>query len=434
MTSRFEETLEYLYTRLPMFSRQGAAAIKPDLTNTLALCELLDNPQRRFKSIHIAGTNGKGSTSHMLAAIFQQAGYKTGLYTSPHLADFRERIRIGGKMVAKDFVVDFVARHRAAIERIEPSFFEITVAMAFQAFAEAEVDIAIIETGLGGRLDSTNVIVPELSVITNISLDHTELLGKTIPEIAREKAGIIKPGVPVVIGERGEEAMPVFRAVADANRANLHEAYKRWHVTPAAQEGYAATNLQTGITEYLPSDLKGSFQQSNIATVLSAADLMNQNGWKLPRGVVKNALTQVKNLTGLRGRWDVWQTAPTVIADVAHNPAGLAVVMSDWAHIVARQKHIVLGFVRDKNVREALHAFPEDAKFHFCAAGIPRALPVDELAAIAAEAGLYGKSYTSVANAFKGANQQLGQADALLITGSFFVVGEAMLEAGINAA
>jgi dihydrofolate synthase/folylpolyglutamate synthase len=408
-----------------MFSRIGAAAIKADLTNTIALCEALGHPERKFKSIHIAGTNGKGSTSHMLAAILQKAGYKTGLYTSPHLLDFRERIRVNGEMVSKEFVVDFVEQHRSIIEAIEPSFFEITVAMAFVAFADTGVDVAVIETGLGGRLDSTNVIMPELSIITNISLDHTDLLGKTIPEIAFEKAGIIKQDVPVVIGEENPEAEAVFSAKATEMNAATHAAYKRRKVSETEQ-GFTATREDSGPAFSILTDLKGRYQQHNIATVLTAVDVLNEQGWRLNEDVVANALSQVKTLTGLRGRWDVWQEKPFIVADVAHNPAGLSLVMKDWAAVPAKSKRIVLGFVRDKDVRKALSLFPKDAHYHFCAANLPRALPAEELAGIASELGLSGSVYPSVKAALNDSISMMNMEDALLVSGSFFIVGEAM--------
>ncbi len=417
-----------------MFSRLGAAAIKADLTNTLALCEALGNPHSNFRSIHIAGTNGKGSTSHMLAAIFQEAGFKTGLYTSPHLVDFRERIRVNGKMIHQEFVVDFVHRNQLLIERIAPSFFEITVAMAFTAFSEAGVDIAIVETGLGGRLDSTNVIMPELSIITNISFDHKDLLGDSIPKIAAEKAGIIKPGVPVITGKMIPEALQVMDSTAESNNAFFANAPQHWNLSLAPPGTvvpglcqYDAVPLKTNHSYRLVTDMAGSFQAENIATVLTAVEhLPLPYSKKIDRELAFRALGKVKKTTGLRGRWDVWQEAPLIIADVAHNPAGLSTVMEDWSQLTATKKHIILGFVRDKDVREALALIPKDAALHFCAANIPRALPVDELAAIAAESGLTGKTYPSVAHALKEAKALLRDTDALLITGSFFIVGEAM--------
>jgi dihydrofolate synthase/folylpolyglutamate synthase len=328
-------------------------------------------------------------------------------------------------MVSKEFVVYFVEQHRSIIEAIEPSFFEITVAMAFVAFADAGVDVAVIETGLGGRLDSTNVIRPELSIITNISLDHTDLLGKTIPEIAFEKAGIIKQGVPVVIGEENHEAEAVFSTKATEMNAATLAAYKHWKVSETDQ-GFTATRVDSGAALSILTDLKGRYQQHNIATVLTAVDVLNEQGWRLNENVVANALSQVKTLTGLRGRWDVWQEKPFIVADVAHNPAGLSLVMKDWAAVPAKSKHIVLGFVRDKDVRKALSLFPKDAHYHFCAANLPRALPAEELAGIASELGLSGSVYPSVTAALNDSISMMNMEDALLVSGSFFIVGEAM--------
>jgi dihydrofolate synthase/folylpolyglutamate synthase len=419
----YAQTLDFLFSRLPMFSRIGAAAIKKDLDNTLELCAGLGNPETKFKSVHIAGTNGKGSTSHMLAAVFQAAGYKTGLYTSPHLVDFRERIRIDGAPIDETFVIDFVAANQSLIESIQPSFFELTVAMAFDAFAKAEVDIAIIETGLGGRLDSTNVIDPELSVITNISLDHTDLLGTDISSIAGEKAGIIKIETPVVIGEFNSESWPVFEKKAADMRSELFAAWESRSVRAEADD-YVMMR-KDGQQRYV-SDLRGSFQEKNIATVLTAIDVLRERGWNLPEAAVAGGLANVRKLTGLRGRWDIWQEAPLMIADVGHNPGGLEITLRDWDAVRAAAKHILVGFVRDKDVAGALARFPKDATYHFCAARIPRALPADELSQIGATVGLRGTGYSSVAEALSAVMNELGQEDALLITGSFFVVGEAM--------
>jgi dihydrofolate synthase/folylpolyglutamate synthase len=415
-----------------MFSRIGSAAIKKDLTNTLKLCEALGNPQNKFKSIHIAGTNGKGSTSHMLAAVFQKSGYKTGLYTSPHLVDFRERIRIDGAELAQQEVIDFVAQHKDIIEAIEPSFFEITVVMAFVAFAKANVDIAIIETGLGGRLDSTNVITPELSIITNISYDHTDMLGKTRPEIAREKAGIIKKGVPVIIGESDDETERVFFETSLQAGSVVYRADDLWDLvkTGSAESGlqeYKAVHKGSLKIMEMRTDLLGTYQQHNIKTVLTATELLAALGWKLSLENAMDALEEVKKLTGLRGRWDVWQTTPFIVADVAHNPAGLTEVLAQWKAVTANQKHIVLGFVKDKDVPAALALFPEDAVYYCTNAAIPRALPVDELLRMVQDEGLNGAAYKTVAEAMNAAREALAQEDALLITGSFFVVGEAML-------
>lgn len=426
----YKETLDYLFGRLPMFSRIGKAALKPDLTNTIKLCSALGDPQYKFKSVHIAGTNGKGSTSHSLAAVFQDAGYKTGLYTSPHLVDFRERIRINGVPVSEQWVVDFVAKHKLLIEEVDPSFFEITVAMAFQAFADEGVDMAIIETGLGGRLDSTNVITPELSIITNISFDHKDLLGDTLAKIAGEKAGIMKPGVPVVIGEQHNETDKVFFEHSVLGKSPLYYAQSHWDMVRIKQDAryqyYKAVNRVKEEMVNVQTDLKGNYQQHNIKTVLTAVELLSFKGYKLNVAAAAKALQYVKATTGLMGRWDWLQEHPAVICDVAHNPAGLTYVFEQWQQVPAKTKHIVIGFVRDKDVDEALRMFPKDAAYYFCNAAIPRALPVAELAAMAEAAGLKGNSYTTVANAVEAAMSNMSDDDALLITGSFFIVGEAI--------
>jgi len=445
----YQQTLDYLFEKLPMFSRIGKAALKPDLTNTLKLCAALGNPQEKFKSVHIAGTNGKGSTSHALAAVMHQAGYKTGLYTSPHLVDFRERIRIGGTPVSEEWVVNFVAQHKALIEAIQPSFFEITVAMAFAYFAEEQVDIAIIETGLGGRLDSTNVITPLLSIITNISYDHKDLLGSTLPQIAAEKAGIIKPHVPVIIGEQNDETERIFFEHSVRKQSSLHYAQSLWGMVRVNQDSkyqyFKAVNNATLEMFDLRTDLLGNYQQHNIKTVLTAAELLSRQGYSLSVPNTIAALANVKGSTGLHGRWEWLQESPAIICDVAHNPAGLKEVLQQFGSLNAEipnpqsqfpipnsqfpisQKHIVLGFVKDKDVEEALSLFPKEAIYYFCNAQIERALPAEELQAIAERSGLTGNAYTSVSDAVAAATNALGANDALLITGSFFIVGEALL-------
>jgi len=427
----YRQTLDYLYEQLPMFSKLGKDAIKKDLTNIRKLCAALDEPHTKFHSIHIAGTNGKGSTSHMLAAVLQNAGYKTGLYTSPHLIDFRERIRIDGIPVSREWVVDFVAKHKDLITEVQPSFFEITVAMAFSFFETENVDVAIIETGLGGRLDSTNIITPELSIITNISLDHTDLLGNTLPEIAAEKAGIIKPKVPVLIGEQQEETERVFFEHAIRNESVLYYAEAAWELVRTKQDAHfqyfkAIHAADKTITD-LKTDLLGTYQQHNIKNVLAAAELLDQQGkFTLPQEKTFAALANVKQLTGLRGRWDWIQDKPLIIADVGHNPAGIKEVMQQWNSIPAKRRHILTGFVRDKDIDEALSLYPDDAVYYFCNAQIPRALPAAELAAKAIAAGLSGSHYETIAAGIKAALENMQPDDALLITGSFFVVGEAM--------
>lgn len=432
----YQDTIDYLYGRLPMFSRIGKAALKPDLTNTLKMCEALGNPQDQFKSVHIAGTNGKGSTSHMLAAILQEAGYKVGLYTSPHLVDFRERIRINGEMVDKRSVVDFVERNKELIEDVEPSFFEITVAMAFSIFAEEKVDIAIIETGLGGRLDSTNVITPLVSIITNISYDHTDLLGNTLPEIAAEKAGIIKPKVPVIIGEQRIETERVFFEHAVHKQCSIYYADGLWDLVKIKQDDthqyFKAVHRAKREIYDLKVDLPGAYQYNNIKTALAAIDVLSGNGFNISFDVVAHALSRVKRLTGLKGRWDIMQTAPLMVADVAHNPAGLTEVLKQWKNVKAGKKHVLLGFVKDKDVEQALALFPTDAIYHFCNAQIPRALPSGELRTMAESLGLSGTDYATVGDAIKAVKASMSVNDAVLITGSFFIVGEAMEYINVN--
>ena len=427
----YKETLNYLYEQLPMFSRLGKDAIKKDITNTVKLCAAINNPQENFKSIHIAGTNGKGSTSHMLAAILQEAGYKVGLYTSPHLVDFRERIRINGVPVSQQWVVDFVANNKAIIEDVQPSFFEITVAMAFQAFSDEQVDIAVIETGLGGRLDSTNIITPVLSIITNISYDHKDILGNTLPEIAREKAGIIKERVPVLIGEQQEEIANVFFETAVLKHSTVYYAEAFWDLVRIKQDGlyqhYKAILKARREMYDLHTDLLGKYQQHNIRTVLAAVQLLVvAQGMNIPLVTALNALSKVKATTGLRGRWEVLNSTPLVVADVAHNPAGLSQVAAQWALANGKRKHIVVGFVKDKDVKEALSFLPKNNQYHFCNADVPRALRASELNELARECGLNGTAYSSVQEAVMTAKNLLSAEDALLVTGSFFIVGEAI--------
>lgn len=433
ISTAYKQTVDYLYTTLPLFANKGKDAVKPGLENTRKLCKLLNEPQEQFKSIHIAGTNGKGSVSHMLAAILQEAGYKVGLYTSPHLVDFRERIRINGQPVSREWVVDFVEHLKpVTIETIQPSFFELTVAMAFAAFAAEKVDVAIIETGLGGRLDSTNVITPLLSVITNISYDHKDTLGDTLEKIAFEKAGIIKPQVPVVIGQQQNETERVFFEQAVHNQSTVYYADSMWDMVRVGQNAryqyFKAVHRARREMLDLSTDLLGTYQQYNLRTALAAVEVLVSrqefNNLNIEKALA--AFAKVKRLTGLRGRWEILQQQPLIITDVAHNAAGIQEVMKQWNYLDATGKHIIVGFVKDKDVAEALSNFPKDALYYFCNAQTPRALPANELAAIAATAGLQGTTYTSVQEALDAAKEKLGAEDALLVTGSFFVVGEAM--------
>ena len=425
----YQETLAYLYEQLPMFSRIGAAAYKKDLHNTIELCKSLGNPQHQFKTVHVAGTNGKGSTCHMLAAIFQQAGYKTGLYTSPHIKAFGERIRINGQMINESFVIDFVVKTKSLYETIQPSFFELTVAMAFEYFAKEKVDIAIIETGLGGRLDSTNIISPILSVITNIGYDHMNLLGNTLPEIAGQKAGIIKQNTPVVIGEILPETKNVFVQEANDKEAPLYFAQGRYvaeYIEPTGNLMFCnVKDLLTNTTEKLRLDLNGIYQAKNICTVLCVVDQLRKKGYDIPEAALHTALENVKTLTGLRGRWEIVQNHPAIILDVAHNTDGIKQVLFQLKNnYPTAQIHFVLGFVKDKDVEHVLDLFPKEAFYYFTNAHIPRALPHEELKNMAAQKELTGESFDDVNKAIEAAKTKAATNDVIMICGSFFIIGE----------
>ncbi len=424
----YNQTLDYLYTRLPMFSRIGAAAYKADLVNTHAICDFLGNPERKFKSIHIAGTNGKGSTSHMLASILQKAGYKTGLYTSPHLRDFRERIRINGEMIRKDFVVDFTERTRQLAEKLEPSFFELTVGMAFDYFAHESVDIAILETGLGGRLDSTNVVIPEVAVITNISWDHMQLLGDSLEKIAAEKAGIIKKGIPVVVGEVVPETTPIFEEKAAQLHAPLAIAAEQrqatdWHWNHQHLVVEVATQHQVDHKVY-ELDLGGVYQVKNLLTVLEVCSQLKAAGWKIPDDAIHEGLRTVRKTTGLHGRWETVHSQPAVILDVAHNEDGIRNLVQQIELTDHRELHIIFGMVKDKDGSAALALLPKHARYYFTKANLPRALDEVELQQMAAEAGLNGLTYADVNTALQAALQQAAADDLILVCGSVFLVGE----------
>ena len=426
----YQQTIDYLYVHLPMFSRIGAAAYKEDLHNTIALCQALDNPHTKFKSIHVAGTNGKGSTSHMLAAILQQTGYKTGLYTSPHLTDFRERIKIDGQMISEDFVIEFVERTKQLSDSIQPSFFELTVAMAFDFFAKEKVEIAIIETGLGGRLDSTNVITPLLSIITNIGYDHTNILGNTLEKIAFEKAGIIKPGVPVVIGEYLAETKPVFISKAAQTQSAIYFAQKEYVSSNITFNTYQlhcnVTSTNNNITEHFTLDLNGLYQIKNLQTVLCAERILRGQGFNISNEAEKFGLANTKKLTGLRGRWDVIAEQPTIVLDVAHNEDGIRQLLHQLSVISDQfdQLHIITGMVKDKDVDKALSLLPKNATYYFTNAHIPRALPAQQLQQKAAGYNLKGDLFENVNTAMNAAKQQAAKDDLILICGSVFLVGE----------
>lgn len=424
----YQQTLDFLYSKLPMFTRIGDAALKKDLHNTVELCAALNNPQHKFKSIHIGGTNGKGSTSHMIAAILQKAGFKTGLYTSPHLKDFRERIRINGKMVSKAFVKDFVKNQNAIIQEIQPSFFEVTVAMAFDYFAKEKVDIAVIEVGLGGRLDSTNIITPELSVITNISLDHTNILGDTLQEIAFEKAGIIKKYIPVVIGEKQVEVEEVFIQKANKEIALISFADTVLNLKNVRNDGQnLIVDVYQGyksVYSDLTLDLTGTHQLKNILTVIETVLSLRARGYVISKKAVYSALKNVKKITGLQGRWQTLSTNPLVICDTGHNIAGITEVIKNINNTKFENLHIVIGMVKDKDINGVLAILPKNATYYFCQPQLERALLAKELALKAAQFSLNGKKFKNVKSAFNAAKKQANPNDLIFIGGSTFVVAE----------
>ena len=425
----YPETLSYLINKLPMFSRIGAAAFKKDLTNTIRLCEALGNPQNQFKTIHIAGTNGKGSTSHMLAAILQTAGYTTGLYTSPHLKDFRERIKVDGRLCAEQFVVDFTQRIQPLIDEIEPSFFEITVAMAFDYFAKMKVDVAVIEVGLGGRLDSTNIIQPELSIITNIGWDHMNMLGDTLEKIAFEKAGIIKKGIPVVIGEVISETKDVFEDKAADSQ--IFYAQDERYVVGWEYEHHQLTvevaEKKTDTHHHYQLDLPGIYQTKNLLTVLEAAHQLHLRGWRTDHTTIQKALPKVKQLTGLHGRWEVIHYNPAVILDVGHNVDGMAQIKEQLALSNYHHMHIIIGMVKDKEIDAVLQLLPKQALYYFTQAQIPRALNAESLKLKAEKFGLSGGLFENVNIAIQNALSHAHKDDLILVCGSVFLVGEVYL-------
>lgn len=403
----YSEIITYLYQRTPLFQQVGAGAYKEGLTNSLLLDEHLGHPHRLFRSIHVAGTNGKGSCSHTLAAILQSAGYRVGLYTSPHLVDFRERIRVNGVPVSEQYVVDFVERERSFFEPLHPSFFELTTAMAFRYFADCHVDVAVVEVGLGGRLDCTNLISPDLSVITNISFDHTQFLGHTLAAIAREKAGIIKPHTPVVVGEVLPETRSVFEQQAQAMEAPLYFAEEQSLL-------YADVEME----------LKGCYQQKNRATVLTAIPLLQQAGYRVGEAEVRRGFAQVVELTGLQGRWQQLQDAPRMVCDTGHNVGGIRYVAEQLKSQHCRTLRMVMGMVNDKDIRGVLALLPREAVYYFTQASVKRALPVEEFARLAMEAGLQGSCYPDVASAVQAAQKESLPEDFIFVGGSSYIVAD----------
>ena len=432
----YQNTIDYLYSRLPMFSRIGAAAIKNDLHNTHSICSFLGNPEKKFSTIHIAGTNGKGSTSHMLAAIFQKAGYTTGLYTSPHLYDFRERIKVNGEMCTQEFVTQFTHKVKPLIEKIEPSFFEITVGMAFDYFAQEKCDIAIIETGLGGRLDSTNVIQPIVSLITNIGWDHMALLGNTLEAIALEKAGIIKKQTPIVISERIQETTTVFEKKANDENAPIYFSEDFIElISFQSNEDFANFRFHQPLIHLLKHplfeqnfsmqcDLPGKYQAKNLKGVLVACQLLADMGWKLDSTTIQEALKEIKSSTGFMGRWECLQKSPRVILDVAHNEHGIKALLDQMNHTTYDQLHIITGMVKDKDIDTILTLLPQKASYYFTQSHLPRALSKEELALKANKLGLKGKVYNDVNIAINAALQIAQQNDLILVIGSVYLVAE----------
>jgi len=432
----YQQTLDYLFARLPMYQRVGAAAYKSDLDNTIKITEYLGRPQLELKCIHIAGTNGKGSSSHMIAAVLQQAGYKTGLYTSPHLNDFRERIKINGKMIPKKNVVDFVLKHQAFFESLEPSFFEWTVALALDYFAKEEVDVAVIEVGLGGRLDSTNIITPKACLITNISMDHMNLLGDSLRKISFEKAGIIKPRVPIVISQYQSITAPVFNAVAKENKAPIEYADKNYKVTESKFVkdllNVSVLNKGTGTQTKYELDLHGNYQVKNLLGVLNTIENIKKAGFIVEDDHVQKALKQVVKLTGLKGRWQKLGDKPLVIADTGHNEDGIKQVVENIASTTHNKLHVVLGTVNDKDIASILKELPKHATYYFVKASIPRALDEQELKKQATAFGLKGNAYPDVEKGLKAAKKAAGKTDLIFVGGSTFVVGDALQALGLT--
>ena len=403
---KYFETLDWMFSKLPMYQRQGKTAFKKDLINIVALAQHLGNPQYQFKSIHVAGTNGKGSTSHMLASVLQEAGYKVGLYTSPHLKDFRERIKVNGKLIRKNCVINFIKRNQTFLEQQQLSFFEMTVGLAFEHFAKQQVDIAVVEVGLGGRLDSTNILKPEVSVITNIGYDHIQMLGETLSEIATEKAGVIKENTPVVIGEKQEnEVLDVFIAQAEKMKAPL-------------------TIAEDEVVKEYKTDLQGSYQLKNIKTAVQTIHILKEMGLTISEKNIRNGLVHIVKNTNLLGRWQQIADKPKILCDTAHNKEGLTYVLKQLLEQPYEKLHIVIGVVNDKNLEKILPMFPKEAQYYFCKPNIPRGLDAKKLKKEAFKFGLNGKPYDTVKKALNAAKIRAAVTDLIFVGGSTFVVAE----------
>jgi dihydrofolate synthase/folylpolyglutamate synthase len=428
----YQETIDYLYSLLPVFHRDGEKAFKGDLTNILKISEYLGNPHLKFKSIHVAGTNGKGSTSHYLSAILQSAGYKTGLYTSPHLKDYAERFRINGVSIEKASIVTFVQKHKRFFEELKPSFFELSVGIAFDFFAKEKVDIAVIEVGLGGRLDSTNIITPELSVITNIGFDHINILGDTFTKIANEKAGIIKANVPVIISEYDEETKLVFIEKAHLSQSKVYFASENLKVI---EKECQSTKLvvdvflveigkETLLFRDLSSQLIGKYQLKNISGVIQSIRVLNEIGYKITNAAIQNGISNVVDLTGLKGRWQMLSKSPLTICDTGHNEHGLKSVLQQISNLPVKQKYFILGFVKDKNIEEILELFPKEGIYFFCQADNPRVMPSENLVKIAESHGIQGYSILNVNKALEYVTNLANIDDFIYVGGSTYVVAE----------
>ncbi len=428
----YQETIDYLYSLLPVFHRDGEKAYKGDLTNILKISEYLGNPHLKFKTIHVAGTNGKGSTSHYLSAILQSAGYKTGLYTSPHLKDYTERFRINGISIEKTSIIAFIHKHKSFFEELKPSFFELSVGIAFDFFAKEKVDIAVIEVGLGGRLDSTNIITPELSVITNIGFDHVNILGDTLSKIASEKAGIIKSKVPIVISEYNEETRKVFIKKANSTASEIYFASDNIKVIENECNSnkllfdvfLVQMNMEVLLFGNLSSQLIGKYQLKNIPGVIQSIRILNKIGYKISNEAIQNGLSNVIDLTGLKGRWQILSETPLTICDTGHNEHGLKSVLYQISNLPVKQKYFILGFVRDKNVEEILELFPKDGIFYFCQAENPRVMPAEDLIKIAELYGIQGYSILNVNKALEYVTKLAKIDDFIYVGGSTYVVAE----------
>ena len=428
LSMNYTETLDWMFNKLPMYQLIGAAAYKADLNNTIQLLNLLDNPQNNFKSVHVAGTNGKGSVSHMLASVFQEAGYKTGLFTSPHLRDFRERIRINGEMIPEENVVQFIDTYKDKFLQMELSFFEMTVGMAFDYFSKENIDIAIVEVGMGGRLDSTNLVTPELSVITNIDFDHMKFLGDTRAKIAYEKAGIIKPSIPVVIGETHPETQQVFIDKAQECHSPIYFADQifdcdKIHIESYTEQRFDVWKNSKLYMEALETPLMGNYQQKNLTTTICAFDQLREK-FDLSDNTIYDGIKKVIRNTHLMGRWQILDKDPLTIADTGHNVAGITEVVQQLAEMQYGKLHFVLGMVNDKDIDSVLQLLPHNAEYYFCKADIPRGLDANILAGKAFEMGLRGQVYESVSHAYRSAVNNAHFGDVVFIGGSNFTVAE----------